>query len=62
LRPHLALLLSPSAPSDPLARLLVVHGRYDILDYGAGTLRIARWLPDRGDIDHSSILPRGMAI
>jgi len=62
MRPDLALLLSPSPPSDPLARLLVVHGRYDILDYGGGTLRIARWLAGRDDIDHASLLPRGMAL
>ena len=59
MRPDLALLLSPSPPSDPLARLVLVHGRHDLLDYGSGTMRLARWLPERGDIDHSSLLPRG---
>ncbi len=62
MKPDLALLLSPAPPSDPLASLLVVHGRLDLLDYGAGMLRIARWLPDRGDIDHASVLPRGLAL
>jgi hypothetical protein len=53
-RPVLSVLLSPQAPSDPLASLLRVYGRYDVLEYGlrGERIRIVRW-----DVDQRTILP-----
>jgi hypothetical protein len=59
-KPAAALLLSPEPISDGLARLLRVHGRYDILEYAKGRrLRIAQWHRERGEVIAGSVLPPG---
>lgn len=53
-RPVVSVLLSPQAPSDPLATLLKVYGRYDVLEYGSrgDRIRVVRW-----DVDQRAIIP-----
>jgi len=59
-KPSLAILVSPEPPSDSLAELLRVHGRYDILEYAKGRrLRIAQWHRERGEVIAASVLPPG---
>jgi len=60
MKPQLATLVSPCAPSKPLGKLLCLQGRYDILEYDSGRrLKILRWLPERNDVDSTSIIPPG---
>ena len=59
--PILAVLTSPSSPSDPLITLLKDYGRLDVLEYGPEKryIRIARWDNVRAEIIPSTVLPRG---
>ncbi|MEK9136928.1 MAG: hypothetical protein AAB393_07385, partial [Bacteroidota bacterium] len=62
-RPYLSMLVSLNGCSAPLESILVTYGRYDILEYQKGRMiKIAKWLPNRNDIDPKSILPRGESI
>lgn len=59
-KPAAALLVSPAPISDRLAQLLLVHGRYDILEYDQGRrLRLERWVEGRNEVDPASVLPPG---
>lgn len=59
-RPEWSYLISPKGLSDCLNRLLTTYGRQDILRYGKSqSMRLAAWNIDRGEIDLSTVLPKG---
>lgn len=60
-RPVAAILLSICPPAPTLRTLLVIHGRYDILEYDEDHHRmlLARWDSIRGGILHAETLPPG---
>lgn len=60
-RPVAALLLSPKPVTDNLRNLLVVYGRYDILEYDRDENRImiVQWDAARCAIMHGATLPPG---
>jgi hypothetical protein len=60
-RPVAALLLSPKPVTDNLRNLLVVYGRYDILEYDqdGNRIMIVRWDAARCSVMHGATLPPG---
>ncbi len=54
-------LISPLGANSYLTKLVRVYNRLDVLQYSLnGKLRnvsIARWIPDREDIDYSTVMP-----
>lgn len=58
-QPAYAFILSPADLSSGLSQLLKVHQRYEVLDYGAGRIKVARWDAQRQEIISASLLPPG---
>jgi hypothetical protein len=62
-RPEWSYLLSPAGLSDRLNTLLVTFGRQDVLTYSKNrAIRLGRWNVGRGEMDLSSLVPRGSHI
>lgn len=59
-QPLFALIVSPNGVSEGVRQLLLVHQRYDILDYApTKAIRVAIWDPKRGEVVPKSVIPPG---
>jgi hypothetical protein len=60
-KPHIAMILSPSGLSDSLGLLLKVYRRYDILSYDQGKhIVVGKWSHARFEPDFSSLIPENI--
>ena len=62
--PIVAVLVSPSPPTDPLLTLLRDYGRLDVLQYGPQKryIRLASWHKGRSEVIPSSVIPPGRLV
>lgn len=59
-QPVFALLLSPNGVSESLRQLLLVHRKYEILDYAPNRrIKVVTWDPRRDEVIFKSIIPPG---
>ena len=62
-RPEWSFLVSPAGISDRLNTLLVAYGRQDVLAYAKNRIiRLATWNVARGELEASTLVPKGSHI